>query len=221
MTASPEDWNAKIQQNLDVIWQRIEAAGGSKNSITLVAVSKKFPVDVVTAACKVGLVDFGENYSQELVAKSAELSKGEALRWHFIGGLQRNKVKHVAGLVSVWHTVDRESLATEIAKRSAGASIFVQVNTTDEEQKSGCSLGEAPQLVDFARTAGLDVKGLMTMGPSDGSDPRRCFETLRTLNERLGLDELSMGMSADYELAIAEGSSMVRIGSAIFGSRPA
>lgn len=176
-------------------------------------------------AAAVGLVDVGENYAQELVAKAAELgrepgSPGEQLRWHMIGALQRNKVKKLAGVVAVWQTVDRASVAAEIGKRDPGARVFVQVNVTDEAQKSGCSVAEAPALVDRCRELGLETSGLMTIGPTDGSDPRPGFALLRAMAERLELAELSMGMSGDLEAAVAEGSTMIRVGSALFGPRP-
>lgn len=203
------------------VHQRIEAAGGSPDRVTVVGVTKMFPIEFVAAAQAAGLRDVGENYAQDLARRHGE---AEALgldpRWHFIGGLQRNKVKLLAGKVALWHTVDRSSLVTEIAKRDPGAQVLIQVNTTGEAQKSGCEPSEADELVSRAADEGLNARGLMTIGPTGGGDPRPGFETLRTLAETLGLPELSMGMSADYEQAVAAGSTMVRIGSLLFGPRP-
>ncbi len=205
------------------IRERIRAAGGS-DGVTIVGVTKTFPFGHIEAAVAAGVVDLGENYGQELVDKAeAATAAGLDPRWHFIGGLQRNKIKRLAGRVWLWQTVDRASLVDEIAKRDPGARILIQVNTTDEAQKSGCEPDEAAGLVDRAREAGLDPLGLMTIGPTGpggtAADPRPAFERLRSLAEPCQVSELSMGMSADYELAVAEGATMVRIGSAIFGPR--
>ena len=212
---------AELTDRLAEVHQRIEAAGGSAEKVTVVGVTKTFPIEFVAAAQAAGLRDVGENYAQDLARRHGE---AEALgldpRWHFIGGLQRNKVKLLAGKVALWHTVDRDSLVAEIAKRDAGAKVLIQVNTTSEAQKSGCEPSDAKALVDQAATAGLDVRGLMTIGPTGGGDPRPGFDALRELATTLGVAELSMGMSADYEQAVAAGSTMVRIGSALFGARP-
>ena len=199
--------------------QRIDAAADGR-SVTMVAVTKAFPAELAIRAVAAGLLDLGENYAQELIGKAPSLV-GDAHRWHFIGGLQRNKVKMLADAVAVWHTVDRDSIVDEIAKRAAGASVLIQVNTTDEAQKSGCAPDLAAALVDRARSAGLDVQGLMTVGPTDQNvDPRPAFVALRELAARIEVVELSMGMSADYELAVGEGATIVRVGSVLFGSRP-
>lgn len=219
MTASELPSIELIASRAVEVRQRIDAAAQGQ-SVTMVAVTKAFPVELAIRAVAAGLLDLGENYAQELVGKAPSLT-GEAHRWHFIGGLQRNKVKMLADTVSVWHTVDRDSIADEIAKRAPAASVLIQVNTTDEPQKSGCAPDAAAALVDHARSAGLDVQGLMTVGPTDqGVDPRPAFVALRELATRIEVVELSMGMSADYELAVAEGATIIRVGSVLFGSRP-
>lgn len=217
--------SVQLRERLAEIEQRIAAAGGSR-PVTIIGVTKTFPLDYVWAALAAGIVDLGENYAQELAEKAEELqasSSDPAARWHFIGGLQRNKVKRLAGHVWLWQTIDREALVDEVAKRDPGARILIQVNTTDEEQKSGCAPAEAQPLVDRARRAGLEVRGLMTIGPTGtggtAGDPRGAFDRLRELGETCEVEELSMGMSADYEMAVASGATMVRIGSAIFGAR--
>ena len=213
---------ADVAARLAEVWERIEAAGGSRETVEVVGVTKTFPIGFVAAALGAGIVDIGENYAQELVAKDEQASAaGLAPRWHFIGGLQRNKVKLLAGRVTAWHTMDRESLLAEVAKRCDSATVFIQVNTTGEPQKSGCEPAEASALVEHGRSLGLDVVGLMTVGPTGGVDPRPSFDHLRALAERCEVQQLSMGMSADYEMAVAHGSTAVRIGSVLFGPRTA
>jgi uncharacterized pyridoxal phosphate-containing UPF0001 family protein len=140
---------------------------------------------------------------------------------HFIGRLQTNKVRLVAPLVDVYETVDRASLATELAKRVPGATVLVQVRTDDDPDKGGCSLADAPGLVETCRSLGLSVDGLMTIGPTDGGPEaaRSGFRDVRALLDRLGLRVCSMGMSDDLEIAVQEGSTQVRVGSALFGPR--
>lgn len=209
---------ALIEERLAVVRERIRAAGGDPELTSVLAVTKVFPVEVARLGVDAGLLDLGENYAQELLSKAETLDRPTA-RWHMIGGLQRNKVRRLAGVVSVWQTVDRVELVAEIAKRDPGATIHVQVNTTDEDQKSGCSISDAPRLIDEARRAGLDVSGLMTVGPTGGRDPRPGFAALRSLAAAESIAGLSMGMSGDLEAAVAEGSTMVRVGTALFGPR--
>ncbi len=209
-----------VAARLTEMRERIGAVGVAPETVTVVAVTKTFPADHVRAALDAGLVDVGENYAQELVSKRelvADTTDGS--RWHFIGGLQRNKVKLLAGKVDLWQTVDRLVLLDEIAKRAPGSRVLVQVNTTDEDQKSGCRPDSAAELVDHGRSLDLDVAGLMTVGPTGGGDPRPAFDRLRMLAEDCEVSELSMGMTADFELAVSCGSTMIRVGSALFGPR--
>lgn len=213
-----------VTARLAEIRERVVAAGSSPEAVQIIAVTKTFPIEFHRVAMQAGLMDLGENYAQELVAKdellSEEQGRGELQpRWHFIGGLQRNKVKLLAGRIDLWHTVDRPALLTEIAKRDQGARILIQVNTTGEDQKSGCDPAQTKELVDVGREAGLEVLGLMTVGPTGGGDPRRSFEWLQELSVACEVPELSMGMTADYEQAVACGSTMIRVGSALFGPR--
>jgi PLP dependent protein len=194
--------------------------------VTLVAVSKTQPPEAIREAYAAGQRDFGENYAQEWRDKAAALSDLRDLTWHFIGALQTNKVKYLAGQVAWVHTVDRLALAEEISRRSAarGATtrVLVEVNVAGEASKSGCAPADvAPLAAAVSRLPGLALRGLMCIPPAEG-DPRPRFAALRALRDGLGLDlpELSMGMSGDYEAAIAEGSTMVRVGTAIFGARP-
>ena len=214
----------QIAGNLAGLRARIERAARDAHrdpgEITLVVVTKTFGVDAVRAAIDAGARDLGENRAQELVEKApAFTAMASAPRWHFIGRLQRNKVRAVAPYVACWQSVDRTELADEIGRRAPGASVFVQVNVGDEPQKGGCAIGDAPVLVAHARTQGLTVEGLMTVPPA-GADPHPFFRTLRRLADQLGLPGCSMGMSGDFEAAIAEGATVVRVGSAVFGPRP-
>jgi pyridoxal phosphate enzyme (YggS family) len=191
--------------------------------VTLVAVSKTQPAGAIREAFAAGQRDFGENYAQEWREKADALADLDGLRWHFIGGLQTNKVKYLAGRVAAIHTVDRIELAREISKRFAArgatARVFLEVNTGGEATKSGCAPDAAPALAGAVRALpAIALSGLMCIPPPD-EDPRPHFRTLRGLRDRLKLAELSMGMSADWRVAVEEGSTCVRIGTAIFGER--
>jgi pyridoxal phosphate enzyme (YggS family) len=220
VTGAPEP--AVLVERLAVVRQRIADAGGDPQAITLVAVTKGFGPEVALAAAGAGLLDLGENYAQELVAKAPVLADaGHQVRWHAIGRLQRNKVRSLASVVSLWQTVDRIDLGLEIARRAPGAAVLVQVNVSDEPQKGGCAPADATELVGRLADAGLDVQGLMTVGrtgtPQEASGG---FELLSRLADRLALPVRSMGMSGDLEVAVAAGSTMVRVGGALFGPRP-
>jgi pyridoxal phosphate enzyme (YggS family) len=209
------------------------AAGRRAEEITLVAVSKTVDADAVRAAWAAGQRLFGENRAQELRAKSRLLSD-LPIEWHFVGSLQTNKVRLVLPLATLIHSVDRAELAEQIARRlppGATYPILVQVNTSREASKSGVSPEALPALLD--RIAGLPrlrVEGLMTIGPltEDAEATRAAFALLRRLRDaerargRVGapLTDLSMGMSGDLELAIAEGATIVRVGTDLFGPRP-
>jgi pyridoxal phosphate enzyme (YggS family) len=211
-----------IRDRLAEIRTRIEALAGGRD-VGIVGVTKTFPPALTERALSAGLTMLGENYAQDLVVKAdAATAQGLSPNWHFIGGLQRNKVKLLVGRVAVWETIDRAKLLNEIANRSVdptGERVFIQVNTTGEEQKSGCRPDEAARLVEHGRSLGLRIEGLMTIGPTGGQEPRPAFEQLVALADRLELPDRSMGMSGDYELAVEVGSTIVRIGSSLFGPR--
>lgn len=197
---------------------RIVAAGGSTDSVRIVAVSKTHPAAAVTAAALAGFRDFGESFAAELAAKAPEV--GPPVTWHFIGQLQTNKVRAVAPHVAVYQSVDRPSLVAEIAKRAPGATVLVQVNLAGVDGRGGATFEDAPGMVEAARAAGLDVVGLMGVAPLGGDiTVAASFRRLRSLCDAEDLAECSMGMSGDLELAVAEGSTMVRVGTAIFGDR--
>ncbi len=208
-----------VAANVQQVRQRIVDAGGDPGRVGVLAVTKGFGPDAANAAVGAGLTALGENYAQELAEKAREVD-GEP-EWHFIGRLQSNKVRLVADLVSVWQSVDRPTLVDEIAKRSPGARILVQVNAAGEQQKGGCVVPDVPDLVAWAREAGLIVEGLMTVGV-DGDDRASAvaFERVAGLVADLDLREASMGMSDDLHLAVRAGSTQVRVGRALFGPRP-
>lgn len=210
-----------VAERIRSIRDRIESHG--RRGVRLIAVTKGFGVEAMVAAVRAGCADVGENYAQELVAKLAVYPVDvERPTVHFIGRLQSNKVRSVASLVDCWHTVDRSGLVDEIARRVPSSRVLIQVNATGEDDKGGCRPADAEGLVTRAAAAGLQPIGLMTVGPTDG-DPARtrlAFETVARMASNLGLPELSMGMSADLDIALDAGSTMVRVGSAIFGDRP-
>jgi pyridoxal phosphate enzyme (YggS family) len=189
-------------------------AGRDPASITLVGATKTVDAERVQQFVDAGVVDVGENRAQELLAKAVV----QGARWHFLGRLQRNKVRHLATWVTCWQSVDRAALGAEIARRAPGARVLVEVNVGEEPQKGGAAPAEVPALVDALRADGLDVVGLMAVPPHDG-DPRRWFAQLREQAAALGLAELSMGMTDDFEVAIEEGATIVRVGRALFGPR--
>lgn len=204
---------------LERVRDRIVDAGGDPSAVRVVAVTKGFGPEAVAAAVAAGLRDLGESYADELVAKAA--ASGPAGRWHFVGRLQSNKVKAVASLVDLWQSVDRPSVIGQLGQRAPGARVLVQVNASGEPTKGGCRPADAPALVATAGDAGLDVRGLMAVGASAGPEAARPgFRLLRRLADRLDLPERSMGMSGDLEVAVQEGSTMVRVGQALFGPRP-
>jgi pyridoxal phosphate enzyme (YggS family) len=201
--------------------RRIDAAAGGR-PVTIVAVTKGFGADAVEAALAAGLPDVGENYAQELVAKAEELGdRAAGARWHMIGRLQRNKVRLLSDRVAWWQTVDRLDLAAEIARRAPGARVLVQLNLSGEEQKGGCRIAEAAGLVDACRDVDVRVDGLMGVAPAGPPEAARPgFRRLVELADELALPVRSIGMSGDLDVAVEEGSTMVRVGTAIFGPRP-
>lgn len=209
---------AAVAERLDEVRDRLARAGGEQ--VRIVAVTKAFGIDAVHAALASGLHDVGESYAQEAVAKLAEEDVDATV--HFIGGLQRNKVRRLAGLVDVWQSVDRGALVDEIASRAPGDRVMIQVDISGEERKGGCPPGETGALVERATAAGLEVIGLMGIAPlGPASDAVPGFRLLRGLVDDLGLRECSMGMTGDLEVAVGEGSTMIRVGTALFGPRPA
>lgn len=209
---------------MDSVARASERVVGSPG-VTVVAVTKNQPLERVIDVYQLGHRDFGENRAQDLAKKAAELP-GD-IRWHFIGPLQTNKVRLVRPLVTLLHSLDRESLALAWLKGNGlPPPVLVQVNIGDEPQKSGVGEDQVVPLVDTAVELGLDVRGLMAIPPIPESPEtsRRYFRRLRIVGEKVrerhpGATELSMGMTDDFTVAIEEGASIIRVGRAIFGPR--
>lgn len=224
-----------IEKNLEEVRGRIADAvgrvGRRPSEVTLVAVSKRHSAAAIRQAYRAGQRHFGENYAQELRDKAEELGDLRDIQWHFIGHLQRNKTKYVAPHASLLETVDSVRLVEEASHQAnrfgRQLSCLVQVNVGGEEQKSGCASSQTEEILRAIEAAeGLRLAGLMTIPPWDleAEETRKYFVLLRQLREKLGgvsrLPHLSMGMSHDFEQAIEEGATLVRVGTAIFGPRP-
>ena len=228
MTSIAARW-AEVSARVEAACER---AGRAPSDVTIVAVSKTHPASAVIEAAAAGATDFGENYAQELADKIANVAMvpGLSVGWHYVGRLQRNKAKLVAGHVALVHAVDTVELAEELARRAAGVvqPILLAVNLAGETTKGGVT-GEGAEAVArlLAAVPGVRLDGLMTMPPysDDPEASRPQFEALRDLRTRLvqelglPLPVLSMGMSGDFEVAISCGATHVRVGTAIFGSR--
>ncbi len=225
-----------LQDNLKEIENRVQAAceraGRSRDEVTLIAVSKTKPIEDLTEIYNAGVRDFGENKVQELTDKIEKMPKD--IKWHMIGHLQRNKVKYIIDKVELIHSVDSFRLAEEIniqaKKKGIVVPILVEVNIAEEESKFGVSKEDAMELVkQIATLDGLTVKGLMSIAPYvvDSEENRPYFHKIKDLSvdisneniDNVSMDILSMGMSGDFEVAIEEGATMVRVGTGIFGER--
>jgi PLP dependent protein len=216
-----------LAERLAEVRARIAATGRAPDDIVVVAVTKGFGAEAVEAAGAIGLDDVGENYAQELGQKR-QAAGGDGRRWHFLGRVQRNKVKSIAGVVHLWQGVDRVAAGEEIARRAPGARVLVQVridgidgNGEASAGRNGCAPDDVPDLVERLDGLGLDVRGLMAVGPAGAPElARPGFRKVSALADRLGLVERSMGMTDDLGVAVEEGSTMVRVGRGLFGARP-
>jgi pyridoxal phosphate enzyme (YggS family) len=201
------------------VHRRVRDSGGDPDRMRIVAVTKGFGPEAVDAAQAAGLADVGENYAQELLAKAASAPGGT--RWHFLGPVQRNKVNRLAPLVGTWHGIDREAAADAVASAAPGREVMIQVNVTGDANRPGCHPDEVDRLVAHVRTLPLDLSGLMAVGPAEvGEGSRACFRWLAAKARELGVRELSMGMSEDFEMAVSEGATTLRLGRVLFGDRP-
>ncbi len=226
----------EIKENLEkvqnIINEECIKAGRNSTEVTLIAVSKTKPVEMLNEAYECGCRDFGENKVQELLDKYEAMPKD--IRWHMIGHLQRNKVKYIVDKVYMIHSVDSLRLAQEISKeavkKSVTVNILIEVNVANEETKFGVKVEDTLELVrEIAKLPNISVKGLMTIAPyvEDGEKNREIFNKLRKLAvdimskniDNICMDFLSMGMSGDYPVAVSEGATYVRVGTSIFGSR--
>lgn len=227
-----------IKENLLNIEERIVAAcirsGRKRDTVKLIAVSKTKPVDMITDAYNNGIRDFGENKVQELCSKY-ELINESDINWHLIGNLQRNKVRQVVSKTKLIHSVDSFKLAEEISKEVikqglAPVNILIEINIANEPTKHGVDIGEVKELIhDIAMLPGIVIKGFMTVAPytDEPENNRKYFRKMYELyvdmqaenKDNINITELSMGMSGDFEIAIEEGATIVRIGTGIFGER--
>lgn len=221
---------ATLATNLATVERRIvdacARAGRAREQVQLVAVTKRHPPELVRAAFAAGLRHFGENYAQELRDKHEALSDCAGLRWHAIGPVQTKNAKYLAKAAHVFHALERLEVAQELSRRRTGAALecFVEVNVEGEASKAGLSPDAVPAFLEQVRTLpGLQVVGLMTMPPfsDDPQASRPAFQRLAALGKALGLPSLSMGTTGDFEVAIEEGATHVRVGTALFGERPA
>lgn len=225
-----------IKENLQEVEARIceacKKSGRDRSEVQLIAVSKTKPISMIEEALACGILDFGENKPQELKEKYEALQKD--IKWHMIGHLQRNKVKYVVGRASMIHSVESlrlaEAINQEAEKKGIIMPVLVEVNVAEEDSKFGISADDCPYFVEtIAKLPNIAVKGLMTIAPfvENAEDNRKYFEKLRKLSvdiknkniDNVSMCNLSMGMTGDYEVAIEEGATMVRVGTGIFGDR--
>lgn len=225
-----------IRENIEHVKENIrtacEKSGRKAEEVTLIAVSKTKPLPMLMEAYECGCRDFGENKVQELVEKWEQMPKD--IRWHMIGHLQRNKVKYIVDKVYMIHSVDSLRLAEEISKeavkKGVTVSILIEINVAQEETKFGTTCEDACRLVEeAAKLPNIIIKGLMTIAPyvENAEENKQYFEKLRQIYvdinrkniDNVYMEELSMGMTGDYETAIAEGATYVRVGTGIFGER--
>lgn len=225
-----------LKDNYDKVVQKIsdacEKSGRDADAVTLVAVSKTKPISMLEEIYDHGCRNFGENYVQELVEKYEKMPKD--IKWHMIGHLQRNKVKYIVDKVAMIHSVDSLRLAQEISKealkKKVEVDILIEVNVAMEESKFGTNTSETIQLVEeISKLPGIHIKGLMTSAPyvENPEENRQYFAQLRQLSvdisakniDNVSMDTLSMGMTGDYEVAVSEGATLVRVGTGIFGER--
>lgn len=215
-----------LAENIARVEERIVSAcvraGRPRESVTLVAVTKKFPSSAIIEAYQLGLRDFGENYVQEFEEKSPDLAALTEARFHFIGHLQANKTRKAAELFQVVETVDSAKIARRLDE-AGRLEIYLEVKLSEEDSKSGAAADELPELIGAVRACPrLTLRGLMTMPPwsEDAEASRPYFARLHELAAKHNLTGLSMGMSNDFETAIEEGSTLIRVGTALFGKRP-
>jgi hypothetical protein len=219
-----------VASRLEEVRHRVRATGRDPATVRVVAVTKGFDASAVTAALAAGVEDIGENYATELTAKAALVAStragatvgaGPGPRWHFLGAVQRRRVRDLAPVVGVWQTLSREVEGEAIAGRAPGAGVLVEVDVSGLPGRNGRPPATVPGLVAFLQGLDLDVRGLMVVAPPGPPEvARAAFRTTARLGADLGLAELSMGMTQDLEVALEEGATMVRVGRALFGARP-
>jgi len=213
----------KTVQNLINIRNKIKAASPDYNTIKIIAVSKTFPLENILPLINYGHLDYGENKVQEAVKKWSEIKKDKSnIKLHLIGNLQTNKVKFAVKIFDYIHSLDSIKLAKKIADEQVNQSkkvkIFIQVNLANETQKAGISIDQLDELYNYSKSLNLNIIGLMCI-PPESESPNDYFRNLKILNDKLGLKQLSMGMSADFMEAVYNQATYIRVGSNIFGAR--
>ena len=207
----------EIGERLEMVRAAIAKSG--RPDVSIVAVTKGFDASAVHAAKRLGLSQIGENYAQELIDKSADF--GDDLTVNFIGRVQRNKVRKIHGIVDLWQSVARPEILSEIAKRSPGASVLIQIQPDRDDTRDGVRPPELPGMFQLAESLGVTIAGLMTIGVLGNSTATAaCFREVDALADEYGVKTRSMGMSGDYLEALEAGSTMLRLGSVLFGPRP-
>ena len=213
----------KTVQNLINIKNKIKAVSADYNTIKIIAVSKTFPLENILPLINYGHLDYGENKVQEAVKKWSEIKKDKSnIKLHLIGNLQTNKVKFAVKIFDYIHSLDSIKLAKKIADEQVNQSkkvkIFIQVNLASETQKAGISIDQLDELYNYSKSLNLNIIGLMCI-PPESESPNDYFRNLKILNDKLGLKQLSMGMSADFMEAVYNQATYIRVGSNIFGAR--
>ena len=207
----------EVKERAQELAETVKTKSGG-NAI-LLPVTKGFGVGEVQAMLEVGLTKVGESYAQEILEKAKSITD-DRLDWHMIGRIQRNKVRKLSETVDLWHSVDREELIAEISKHKSDSKILIQVDMNDRHEQGGCSPENVPNLIEFASDKGVKVEGLMTIGVDhDIEATKNIFAELAKLSKKMGLKEISMGMSNDFEIAIDYGATILRVGRSIFGER--
>jgi pyridoxal phosphate enzyme (YggS family) len=207
-----------VKENLENIRSKIRDLGFNLGDLTIVGVSKLQSVDKINEAASAGLLDFGENYAQEFLKKYPLISF--PIRWHFLGELQSNKVKKLAGRIFLFQSLSTQKQAESLSKYGP-ADVLIELNPLRDPAKKGCFVEHADQLISQSTSFGFKVKGVMALGvANDCQKTAEIFRKTKKFADASGLEIVSMGMSGDYEIALAEGSNMIRIGELIFGKRP-
>jgi hypothetical protein len=208
-----EEVKQRVEELIEIV--KIKSDGRA----ILLPVTKGFGAREIQAILEVGLTDVGESYAQEMLEK-AKIVNDNRLSWHMLGRIQRNKVRKLSEIVDLWHSVDRKEVIEEISKHGKDSRILIQVNMNDRSEQGGCSPENVPDLIEFALEKDIKVEGLMTIGvDQDIEATKNTFAELAKLSKSMGLKEMSMGMSNDFEIAIDYGATILRVGRSIFGER--
>lgn len=217
VSSASGDIDELVRANLATLDAQLARAGTSRTKLRVVAVTKTMPAAYVDAAARAGLTCVGENYAQELLTKRAQCTV--AVRWHFLGTLQSNKIASLARQADLLASVARTKEISVLARQEAPPPIYLEIDFTGDPSRNGASVGEIETLLECARTHNIEVRGLMTVAPPDPTGAEQAFAALALAADTFQLTERSMGMSDDWERAVQHGSTEIRIGRALFGPR--